>query len=89
MSHDATDGQTRKDRATQPLDAGRLSFAKILKTIILPVTKNDNNDSNINNNGVDDIYNNNNNNEQIRRNILTQRVAYIEIWLPSLPLQSL
>ena len=89
MSRDATDGQTRKDRATQPLDAGRLSFAKILLTIILPVTKNDNNGSNINNNGVDDIYNNNNNNEQIRRNSLTQRVAYIEIWLPSLPLQSL
>ena len=62
---------------------------QIILTVILPLTKNDNNDSNINNNNVDDINNDNNNNEQIRRNSLTQRVAYIEIWLPSLPLQSL
>ena len=52
------------------------------------MTKYYDNDNNINNSNVGDI-NSNNNNEQIRRNSLTHRVAYIEIWLPSLPLQSL
>ena len=37
MSRDATDEQTRKDRATQPLDAGRLSFAKIGTRFHVPI----------------------------------------------------
>ena len=34
MRDGRTDGRTREDNATQPLDAGRLSFAKILSQIL-------------------------------------------------------
>ena len=39
MSCDMTDGQTRKDRATQPLDTRRLSFVKEVAQAGLPIKR--------------------------------------------------